>query len=109
MRVVYRLVLCMACMLAAPTVHAQVQTGSITGTVTATSSAVLPGTTVTLTSDRIIGGSETQVADASGTYRFDRLAPGTYAVKFELQGFRAMTLDDIRISAGFVATVNGKL
>ena len=48
-------------------------------------------------------------ADASGAYRFDRLSPGTYAVKFELQGFKTVTQDDIRISAAFVATVNGKL
>jgi hypothetical protein len=107
---VRRVVLFTLCvMTAAATVRAQVQTGSITGTVTDTSNAILPGTTVTLTGERLIGGAMTQVSDAAGAYRFDRLSPGTYVVKFELTGFRTMTRDDIRISAGFVATVNGKL
>src|SRR3954469_17498450 len=89
--------------------HAQGPTGSITGTVTDTSGAVLPGVTVTLSGERLIAGTAVQISDAGGTYRFDRLSPGTYAVKFELQGFRAMTNADVRVSAAFVATVNGKL
>src|SRR5262249_43994661 len=87
----------------------QVQTGSITGTVTDSSSAVLPGVTVTLTGEKLIGGPATQITDATGGYRFDRLAPGAYTVKFELQGFRSFTRDDIRINAAFVATINAKL
>ena len=79
-------------LLAATGVAAQVQTGSITGTVTDSSNAVLPGVTVTLTGDRLIGGAATQVADSSGSYRFDRLPPGTYVVKFELQGFKTVDL-----------------
>ena len=109
MKLVHRVVLCMLCVLAATTAHAQVQTGSITGTVTDSSNAILPGATVTLSGERLIGGTAVQVSDAGGTYRFDRLSPGTYAIKFELQGFKTVTHDDVRISAAFVATVNGKL
>jgi carboxypeptidase family protein len=108
MRLIHRVALGVLYVLVATAAHAQVQTGSITGTVTDSSSAVLPGTTVTVTGDRLIGGAATQVTDGSGAYRVDRLPPGTYTVKFELPGFRTMTRDDIRISAGFVATVNGK-
>src|SRR5262249_42558847 len=89
-------------LLAASSAGAQVQTGSITGTVTDSSSAVLPGVTVTLTGEKLIGGPATQVTDATGAYRFDRLAPGAYAVKFELQGFRSFVRDDIRINAAFI-------
>jgi len=96
-------------LLAAPSAVAQVQTGSITGNVTDTSGAVLPGVTVTLTGERLIGGAATQITDATGLYRFDRLPPGAYTVKFELQGFKGATYDDIRVSAAFVATVNAKL
>jgi hypothetical protein len=88
---------------------AQVPTGSITGTITDASNAILPGVTATLTGDRLIGGAATQVTDATGAYRFDRLPPGAYTVRFELQGFKSVTRDDIRISASFVATVNAKL
>ena len=98
----------LAILLAAPLAHAQT-TGSITGAVTDASGAVLPGATVTLSGDRLIGGPQTQVSDTGGVYRFDRLVPGAYSVKFELQGFRTVERPDIRISAAFVATINAKL
>jgi hypothetical protein len=88
---------------------AQVQTGSITGAVTDASGAVLPGVTISVTGEKLIGGAQTQVTDATGAYRFDRLPPGAYTVKFELQGFKVVTRDDIRINAAFVATVNARL
>ncbi len=109
MRLVLRVVVCALCILTAGIAHAQVQTGSITGTVTDSSNAVLPGATVTLTGERLIGGTAVQVTDAGGIYRFDRLSPGAYAVKIELQGFKSITNGDVRVNAAFVATVNGKL
>ncbi|HZF72575.1 MAG TPA: carboxypeptidase-like regulatory domain-containing protein, partial [Gemmatimonadaceae bacterium] len=99
----------LAILLAAPA-HAQVlQTGSITGAVTDSSNAVLPGVTVSVSGERLIGGVQTQTTDATGSYRFDRLPPGAYHLKFELQGFRTMERDDIRLNASFVATVNARL
>ena len=108
-RVAAAVLACAALLLGAPLAHAQVQTGSITGTVTDTSGAVLPGVNVTVTGDRLIGGPQTQVTDSSGAYRFDRLSPGSYNVKFELEGFKAVDRTDIRINAAFVATVSAKL
>ena len=99
----------MALLLGVPLAQAQVTTGSITGTVTDASGAVLPGVTITLSGDRLIGGPQTQVSDDNGVYRFDRLVPGSYDVKFELQGFRTVDRPDVRISAAFVATINGKM
>jgi hypothetical protein len=89
--------------------RAQVQTGSITGIVSDTSGAVLPGVNVTLSGDRLIGGPQTAVTDASGAYRFDRLVPGDYNLKFELQGFKTVERPDVRINASFVATISPKL
>jgi hypothetical protein len=103
------LVLLGVILLAAPAARAQVQTGSITGVVSDPSGAVLPGATVTLTGEKLIGGAQVQVTDATGTYRFDRLPPGAYVVKFELQGFKSIERSDIRVSASFTATVNAKL
>ncbi|MEZ5418816.1 MAG: TonB-dependent receptor [Vicinamibacterales bacterium] len=93
----------------APAAWAQVQTGSIAGTVSDTSGAVLPGVTVTLTGERLIGGAQTTVSDSGGAYRFDRLVPGAYNVKFELQGFKIVERTDIRINAAFVATISPRL
>src|SRR5437879_1517975 len=110
MRFIRRIVLVsLSAVLAAGTAHAQVQTGSITGIVTDSSSAVMPGVTVSLAGDKLIGGTQVETTDASGSYRFDRLPPGSYRVKFELQGFRSIDRADIVVNASFVATVNAKL
>ena len=70
------------------TAAAQVgQTAVLTGTVTDSSGAAIPGATVTVTSPSMIGGSRSVVTEADGTYRFPALAPGTYEVTYELQGF----------------------
>ena len=61
-----RILLCALCVLAAATAYAQVQTGSIVGLVTDSSNAVLPGATVSLSGERLIGGVQTQVTDATG-------------------------------------------
>jgi hypothetical protein len=109
MRFVRCAVLGMLCMLAVHTASAQVQTGSILGIATDSSNAVMPGVTVSLSGDKLIGGVQTQTTDATGSYRFDRLPPGGYNIKFELQGFRTIDRTGIAISASFVATVNAKL
>lgn len=61
--------------------------GSILGTVTDTSGAILPGATVTLTSAEI-GFRRTAVTGDDGTYNFVNLVPGTYTVAVEKQGFK---------------------
>lgn len=97
------------CLLAAMPVQAQVQTGSILGVVSDTSNAVMPGVTVTVSGERLIGGPQAAITDAGGSYRFDRLPPGSYALKFELQGFKVVERAEVQINAAFVATINVKL
>jgi hypothetical protein len=53
------------------------QTGTLTGLVHDAQGGVLPGVTVTATSDSLIGGSRTRVTAEAGSYQFD-LPPGTY-------------------------------
>jgi len=109
MKTVSRILICALVLLAAATAHAQVQTGSIVGVASDPSNAVLPGVTVSLSGERLIGGVQTQVTDATGAYRFDRLPPGSYTVKFELPGFKTVTRDAIQINASFTASVNATL
>ena len=52
--------------------YAQFQTGNIYGKVQSKDGSLLPGVTVTLTGEKLIGGAATQISDAAGTYRFDR-------------------------------------
>src|SRR5262249_4540026 len=106
MTLVRRVIWCTLFFLPAATAHAQGQTGSIAGAITDASNLVMPGVTVTLSGEKLIGGVQTQTTDTTGAYRFDRLPPGSYKVKFELQGFRAVERADIVVNASFVATVN---
>ena len=86
MKLVRGAVLGMLIMLAATTAHAQVQTGSIAGIATDTSNAVMPGVTVSVSGDKLIGGVQTQTTDATGAYRFDRLPPGSYQREIRAPG-----------------------
>ena len=84
------------------------QTGEIFGRVADKSGAVLPGATVTvsgpaLIQPRVVTTSET------GTYRVPELPIGLYSVTFELAGFRTTVYQDIRVTIGFNAQVNGEL
>ena len=84
-------------------------TGTITGVVSDNTGGVMPGVSVTLSSESMIGGAQNQVTDARGVYRYDRLAPGAYKLVVELQGFKTMVREDIHVSANFTATVNLQL
>src|SRR5215470_10436906 len=83
-------------------------TGSISGKVADTSSAVLPGVTVNATSPAAMG-IQTTVTDGGGNYRFPALPPGTYTLSFELPGFNTLKRENIQIAMGFTATVNVEL
>ena len=85
---------------------AQLLTGTITGSVSDNTGAVMPGVTVTVSGERLIGGPHTQVTNQRGEYRIANLPPGTYNLRFELSGFKGLVREDIQVSAGFVATVN---
>ena len=61
--------------------------GSIEGTITDDTGAVLPGVTVTATHTQT-ERSRTVVSDARGEYRFTRLEAGSYDVQAMLPGFR---------------------
>ena len=56
-----------------------------------------PGVTVTLTSPVLIT-PRTPATDEEGTYRFTALPPGTYALAFELKGFRKLTRSNIPVT-----------
>ncbi len=87
---------------------AQSQTGEIFGKVTDASGAVLPGVTVTLTGPVLLQPL-TAVTSETGSYQFPRIEIGTYAVKFELTGFRTVVRDGVIVTVGFNAQVSVQL
>jgi hypothetical protein len=72
--------------------------GSIFGTVTDPTGAVVPNAKVTVTDVRK-GTSETVTTDESGDYRVTHLIPDVYQVKVESSGFETAVSDNIQISA----------
>ena len=88
---------------------AQATTGTITGRALDSSGGLLPGVDVSVTSPAMIGGARQAVTDSLGTYRFGQLAPGTYAVTFQLTSFRTLTLEGVVVNAGGSVTINGPL
>lgn len=88
---------------------AQLVTATITGAAHDDSGALLPGVTVTLSGERLIGGPRMQPTSERGQYRFENLPPGSYGIRFELPGFKTVERQDVIVAAGFVATINVSL
>src|SRR2546427_11178929 len=89
---------------------ASAQAGAaLTGVVTDSSGAVLPGVTVEARSPALIEQVRSAVTDEAGRYRIVDLRPGTYAVTFALPGFTTVTREGIELSGTFIATVNAEL
>ena len=82
---------------------------TITGVVSDSSGAVLPGVTVEATSDALIEKVRTAVTDASGQYRIIDLRPGLYHVTFMLTGFNSYRREALELPGDFVMTVNAEL
>jgi hypothetical protein len=94
-----KLVLFIAAMALATSVSmAQVQLADIYGTVVLPDGSAIPGVTVTLTGD--VGGKLTTVTSEEGNFRFLKLAPGNYELKFELDGFKTVIRKGIRLFVG---------
>jgi hypothetical protein len=76
---------------------AQLQTGNLYGKVSDQGGAALPGVTVTLDTGE---APQVQVTNAQGEFRFLGLAPATYKIKAELQGFSPVDYPRIVINVG---------
>jgi len=85
-----------ALLLCAGTAFAQTFYGSIVGTVTDASGALIPGARVTVTN---LGTAETHSMDTSaeGLYQFVNLVPGKYRLELEKSGFKRFTREPITV------------
>jgi hypothetical protein len=85
--------------------QAQVNVGRISGTVTDSTGAALPGVTVTVTHDET-RFRQTTVSDGSGAYVATHLPIGRYTVVAELQGFKKVSKTANDLAADGRLTVN---
>ena len=87
---------------------AQQQYGRLEGAARDAQGLALPGVTVTLSGEAIIG-SRTATTDVDGSYRFQALPPGDYTIQFELSGFQTVVYEEVRVVTGATFTVDGDL
>src|SRR5215216_206079 len=78
--------------------NAQTITGSISGAVMDQTGGMIPGATVTLTSEKT-GQSRGSTTDSEGRFNFAALQPGGYAVKVERGGFQTLEQRGVILSA----------
>ena len=79
-------------------------TGSISGTVTDNTGALLPGRHRHGHESRPHGDSD-RGHERAGSLPVSRVAPGTYALKYQLSGFGTVNREGIIITIGFTASV----
>ncbi len=88
--------------------HAQAVYGSLYGTVTDASGAVVPNATVTIT-DVSKGTSSSVTTNASGAYVAEHLIPDTYNVKVEASGFQTFEADGVAVAADSSPKIDASL
>jgi hypothetical protein len=86
-------------------VRAQSVTGTITGTVTDSTGAVIPGATVKIT-ETATGVSRSGVSNGAGIFSFPQLQPGTYNVAVTAKGFKTAERAGIALQINQTATVS---
>jgi hypothetical protein len=102
-------VACLVALLAAGgTAFAQRTTGTIVGTVSDDTGAVLPGVTVVIRGEAIMG-TQDNVTNDQGFYRFPALPPGAYTLTFTIANFSTLNREGVRVSVGSTVEENVSL
>src|SRR5215813_13098253 len=87
------------------TAMGQTTTGTLHGTVTDPSGAVVAGATVNLTNPQT-GAERVAETNSNGVFDFQTLQPGKYTVSVEAKGFKRALSPDIIVSVSTAAEVN---
>src|SRR5215207_7263638 len=80
----------------ATTAFAQLDRGTVSGTIKDAQGGVIPGVTVTATSTQT-QQARTTVTDGSGFYTLPNLLPGRYDIVVELQGFKKVNRTGVQV------------
>ena len=92
----------------AATAVAQQQYGRLEGAASDAQGLALPGVTVTLAGEAIIG-TRVATTDVDGSYRFQALPPGDYTLTFELGGFQTVLFEEVRVVSGATFAVDADM
>lgn len=85
---------------AGPLLAQSTTSGSLQGTIKDTDGGVLPGVSVTASSDALVAGKAVSFTDERGAFRFPSLPPGVYTLEVELSGFRTVRQEALRLGLG---------
>jgi len=83
-------------------------TGTVAGSVTDQSNAIVVGATVTLT-DKATNIARTATTNSAGRYIFVDVPPGMYAMTITKAGFATTKMDNQQVTVGVAVTVNAAL
>ena len=88
--------------------HAQTDTGGVTGTVTDSTGAVVAGAQLTL-SNADTGILQQTQSTSTGTYSFSGVRAGSYTLKVEAQGFQLFIANGLEVHIQNILTLDAKL
>src|SRR4051794_16499816 len=86
---------------------AQTSKGTIAGTVTDSSGAVVTGATITA-QDKMGSETRTTTSGPNGGYRIDAVTPSTYKVTVSSSNFSKLLLDDVEVKASVTTSLNAR-
>src|SRR5207253_9574543 len=109
MKKVFMFVLVLGLTIFTTAAQAQVTTGNIRGIVRDPNGAVVPNAKVTITKKSTNVSATTQTT-GSGEYQFTDLLPAAdYSITVEAQGFKGLTLNDVRVQLNQTTDVPAQL
>jgi hypothetical protein len=105
----WKFALLLLCVLVfAPSLFAQLTTGTITGTVTDESGALVADANVIVTSVET-GATRTNRTNSEGSFSFPELNPGVYSVTVTKQGFKKVEAKNVHLHVSDISNVPIKL
>jgi hypothetical protein len=92
--------------LSAAIAGAQTEKGTLRGTVTDQSGAVVPGADIVVTD--LVTNVEVRklLSDSNGNFEIPELKPGSYRVKVDMAGFRSYVADTVKLDGGQIRRVD---
>src|ERR1043166_3275978 len=88
-----------------PKAFGQGATGAINGTVADTSGAIIPSAKIIL-QNTATGAARTALTNATGTYVFPEVIPGTYTMQMSAEGFAPAKAEALTLNVNQTVTQN---
>lgn len=108
-RLVVGLATALPAMFLAALVQGQTLTASLSGTVTDTTGAILPGASMTITNSATKVKTWEGTTDSRGEYRALALPVGVYDIGIELSGFKSVAIQGVRLQVDQHARVDARM